>query len=887
MAEKLRYEITAKDKSQAALRGVRNGLAKTGKAANLLKGALAGLGLALVTKRLASFTAQSIKTADAIAKTADKVGLSVRALQELRLAADLAGVSQEKFDSSIERFTKRIGEAAMGTGEAKKALAELNVGFLNAEGNIRPTEVIFRDVGDALAKIESPAKKAAIAAQLFGREGVALTLLLAKGSKGLDDFREIAVATGGVLETKLARAAEVLADRLTVSNRALTVAKTRIGLAFGQAGLVETFAKSIQSLADELSRPGVAESFTRLLKRLNGVLRFLIRNIDAISAGFAVIFGLAVIAKVIKFTIAVFKLGRAFVAFGAVIGLARALTSKFALAAGAAATAIGVVALSSENVQAKFKALLDTVGLNVKAFDFFDAALANIGLSTKGLTRELEELKREEELAINVTENVAVGLDSTEKAMNSYADAVAKARTTNAAFRLEVFSANDVLADSERQLDENTLAVLRAEAAQSRTFGAGARLGGQQYFIGLKDHAGQAATFVQNSFTSLERALSEFFVSGELSFKGFVDTVKKGLADIAAKGIVSVAGSLATGALQTIGGSVGQRIVSFLGFAQGGYLSGPGGDRSDNIPALLSPGEYVINAKSVREHGVGFFDQLNAKGGRGGPNPMGDLIPGFGFGSFIKKAFKSVSKIIKKIGGFLVDSLKGTIKGLASGDPIAIASIVASFVLPGVMSAITAALAAPSAGAFAAAGLGLGSSAVPGITASLGVSGFAQGITTGISNSFTKGILGGQFSAAAVGQSLVSGVVSNAATSAVSSALGVGEKGGGFNSELLIGFVGDKAGIFAKAIETSLGNLLNTAEPFIENRASGGPVTAGQPYVVGENGPELMIPGMSGAIQTGGGGGVVEAVLLVRDEVADLRRQFALVLSGGELVGAR
>jgi hypothetical protein len=31
-------------------------------------------------------------------------------------------------------------------------------------------------------------------------------------------------------------------------------------------------------------------------------------------------------------------------------------------------------------------------------------------------------------------------------------------------------------------------------------------------------------------------------------------------------------------------------------------------------------------------------------------------------------------------------------------------------------------------------------------------------------------------------------------------------------------------------------------------RASGGPVTAGRPYVVGENGPELMVPDQSGKI---------------------------------------
>jgi TP901 family phage tail tape measure protein len=45
--------------------------------------------------------------------------------------------------------------------------------------------------------------------------------------------------------------------------------------------------------------------------------------------------------------------------------------------------------------------------------------------------------------------------------------------------------------------------------------------------------------------------------------------------------------------------------------ADGGYISGPGGPRDDRVPAMLSNGEYVIQASAVNRYGVGFFDQLN------------------------------------------------------------------------------------------------------------------------------------------------------------------------------------------------------------------------------------------------------------------------------------
>jgi hypothetical protein len=45
--------------------------------------------------------------------------------------------------------------------------------------------------------------------------------------------------------------------------------------------------------------------------------------------------------------------------------------------------------------------------------------------------------------------------------------------------------------------------------------------------------------------------------------------------------------------------------------ADGGYISGPGTATSDSIPAMLSNGEYVIQASAVNRYGVGFFDSLN------------------------------------------------------------------------------------------------------------------------------------------------------------------------------------------------------------------------------------------------------------------------------------
>jgi hypothetical protein len=89
------------------------------------------------------------------------------------------------------------------------------------------------------------------------------------------------------------------------------------------------------------------------------------------------------------------------------------------------------------------------------------------------------------------------------------------------------------------------------------------------------------------------------------------------------------------------------------GFADGGFVSGHGGPTSDSIPAMLSNGEYVMNAAAVQKFGVNFLDMLNEGkvphkkhggflGGLLGALPFAlGLLPGL----FISKALKEKSPL--------------------------------------------------------------------------------------------------------------------------------------------------------------------------------------------------------------------------------------------------
>jgi DNA repair exonuclease SbcCD ATPase subunit len=69
--------------------------------------------------------------------------------------------------------------------------------------------------------------------------------------------------------------------------------------------------------------------------------------------------------------------------------------------------------------------------------------------------------------------------------------------------------------------------------------------------------------------------------------------------------------------------------IALQKFATGGYVSGKGTATSDSIPAMLSNGEYVINAKAVDALGVNYLNALNsinlpkfATGGLVTPQPI-------------------------------------------------------------------------------------------------------------------------------------------------------------------------------------------------------------------------------------------------------------------------
>lgn len=83
---------------------------------------------------------------------------------------------------------------------------------------------------------------------------------------------------------------------------------------------------------------------------------------------------------------------------------------------------------------------------------------------------------------------------------------------------------------------------------------------------------------------------------------GALDRLASKLIDMAINQIVEQALGPLMGGMMGGGMGGGGGLAAALGFASGGYVSGPGSSRSDSIPARLSNGEFVVNADATRRN---------------------------------------------------------------------------------------------------------------------------------------------------------------------------------------------------------------------------------------------------------------------------------------------
>lgn len=253
--KKIGFLFTAVDKTKAAFDGINKSLSKIGSVTKTVgKGILAVT--AATTAAAAAFSALVLKTTDYVdnlGKVSEVTGVSTDLLQKFRFAAEQAGVTGDNAALALRRFSRRLGEAARGSGELKPALDKLGISVFNLDGTTKSAEQVLLEFADGISKTQNQSERLALAFKAFDSEGAELVATLGKGSAGLREFFQTAERLGLVLDKDAIKNTMDFKDRLNELTSAITAFGSRVitnlmpaftGMTISLTGMFEKFIES-------------------------------------------------------------------------------------------------------------------------------------------------------------------------------------------------------------------------------------------------------------------------------------------------------------------------------------------------------------------------------------------------------------------------------------------------------------------------------------------------------------------------------------------------------------------------------------------------------------------------------------------------------------------
>jgi len=168
--------------------------------------------------------------------------------------------------------------------------------------------------------------------------------------------------------------------------------------------------------------------------------------------------------------------------------------------------------------------------------------------------------------------------------------------------------------------------------------------------------------------TSANKKLQEYLADRERVWGELVKIIGADAAN-SRLGEIIASTSASSSSRPTAGGGGGSaQPKQFMSI--GGFVSGPGTQTSDSIPAMLSNGEYVINAKSTRVIGTDFLDMINSRNRNGIPKfAKGGMVSGYSMGGMILPS-RDFAMSSYGIQNYALDRVRSTNSQAYSGDSV-------------------------------------------------------------------------------------------------------------------------------------------------------------------------------------------------------------------------
>lgn len=156
------------------------------------------------------------KFGDELYNMSMQTGISAEELSSFRLAAETSGVTMNEMGHAINLFNRNVANLAKGTKDGTDAFSRMGIEVRNADGTLKDSSILLKEVADKFAGYADGANKTALAMELFGRAGANMIPLLNEGASGLAKLQEEAKKAGLVMAGETAKAADELNDNLAI-----------------------------------------------------------------------------------------------------------------------------------------------------------------------------------------------------------------------------------------------------------------------------------------------------------------------------------------------------------------------------------------------------------------------------------------------------------------------------------------------------------------------------------------------------------------------------------------------------------------------------------------------------------------------------------------------
>lgn len=214
-----------------------------------------GLAAAFAVKEVYEFVEGQVKAMTQVERTAAALGVSTEKVQELQYASKALGMDGDALLNMLGKLEVNQFKAAGGSKEAANAFSLLGVHVKDAHGKLKPVDELLPDIAEGIKKTADPAKAAAIATALFGKQGRELLPFLKEGREGVEKYaKEFSDLGGGFTKESIEAAKEFEHQQakmsVTLKSLSSTIMQALLPMVGAMVGWVQRGVMAFKQLAE-------------------------------------------------------------------------------------------------------------------------------------------------------------------------------------------------------------------------------------------------------------------------------------------------------------------------------------------------------------------------------------------------------------------------------------------------------------------------------------------------------------------------------------------------------------------------------------------------------------------------------------------------------------